>query len=99
MAKLITIFWRDIPIQIIAKRGRDSVKVQLSARFREAVDRAAMRAGKGSSDAYLAEWRREPRECSSDLSAEAQAEAALLEARYSDEQLERLIKSGGTQQS
>jgi hypothetical protein len=30
--------------------------VQLSQRFQEAVDRAAMRAGKGSSDAYLADW-------------------------------------------
>ncbi len=99
MAKLITVFWRDIPVQIIAKRGRDRVKVRLSARFREAVDRAAMRAGKGSSNAYLGEWRRKPRECSSDLSAEAQAEAALLEAGYSDDQLARLIKSGGARQS
>lgn len=98
MAKLITVFWRDIPVQIIAKRGRDSVKVQLSARFQHAVDRAAMRAGKGSSNAYLAEWRREPRVCSDDLAAEAEAEAARLEAQYSDEQLERLIKSGGARQ-
>ncbi|MFQ6022151.1 MAG: virulence factor [Acidiferrobacterales bacterium] len=98
MAKLITVFWRDIPVQIIAKRGRESVKVALSSRFQKAVDRAAMRAGKGSSDLYLAEWRREPRRCGDDLSAEAEAEAARLEARYSDEQLERLIKSGGAQQ-
>jgi len=56
MASLIVISWRDIPAQVIAKRGRETVKVQLSARFEEAVDRAAMRAGKGSSDAYLADW-------------------------------------------
>ena len=30
MAKLITVFWRDIPAQVIAKRGRDSTKVRLS---------------------------------------------------------------------
>ncbi len=99
MAKLITVFWRDIPLQVIAKRGRESAKVVLSPRFQQAVDRAAMRAGKGSSDAYLAEWRREPRECGDDLSAEAGAEAARLESSYSDEQLQRLVKAGGKERA
>jgi Virulence factor len=96
MADLIIISWRDIPAQVIVKRGRETAKVQLSARFQEAVDRAAMRAGKGSSDAYLADWKRsEPRPCGEDLNAEAAAEAARLEARYTDEDLERLIRSKG----
>jgi hypothetical protein len=96
MASLILISWRDIPAQVIVKRGRETAKVQLSARFQEAVDRAAMRAGKGSSDAYLADWKRsEPRPCGEDLNAEAAAEAARLEARYTDEDLERLIRSKG----
>src|SRR5258708_11688032 len=56
MGSLIVISWRDIRAQVIVKRGRESAKVQLSHRFQEAVDRAAMRAGKGSSDAYLADW-------------------------------------------
>ena len=68
----------------------------LSARFQEAVDRAAMRAGRGSSDAYLADWRRSaPRPCGDDLQAEAAAAAADIEARYSDEDLERLIRAKG----
>ena len=54
----IDILWRDIPSQVLVKRGRDRGKYMLSARFQEAVDRAAMRAGKGGSDAYLEEWRR-----------------------------------------
>ena len=58
MASLIVISWRDVPAQVIVKRGRETAKVQLSPRFQEAVDRAAMRAGKGSSDAYLADWQR-----------------------------------------
>ena len=58
MASLIIISWRDIPAQVVVKRGRETAKVQLSPRFQEAVDRAAMRAGKGSSDAYLADWKR-----------------------------------------
>ena len=96
MASLIVISWRDIPAQVIVKRGREASKVQLSARFQEAVDRAAMRAGKGSSEAYLADWRRSaPRSVGEDLAAEAAAEAARLEAKYSDEDLERLIRTKG----
>src|SRR5450755_3748564 len=95
MASLIVISWRDIPAQVIAKRGRETVKVQLAARFQEAVDRAAMRASKGSSDAYLADWRRTPRTCGDDLNAEAAAEAARLEALYSDADLERVIRAKG----
>jgi Virulence factor len=96
MASLIIISWRDIPAQVIVKRGRETSKVQLSQRFQEAVDRAAMRAGKGSSDAYLADWQRSvPRDCGEDLQAAAAAEAARLEASYSDEDLERLIRAKG----
>lgn len=97
MAKLITVYWRDIPSQVIVKRGRDAAKVQLSARFQTAIDRAAMRAGKGTSEAYLADWRRVPRECGSDLRAEAESEAARLEEAYSDEALEKMVKAGGVE--
>ena len=90
MASLIIISWRDIPAQVVVKRGRETAKVQLSPRFQEAVDRAAMRAGKGSSDAYLADWKRsEARPCGDDLQAEVAGEAARIEARYTDEELER----------
>jgi hypothetical protein len=96
VSSLIIISWRDIPAQVIVKRGREAAKVQLTHRFQEAVDRAAMRAGKGSSDAYLADWQRSaPRPCGEDLQAEAAAEAARIEARYTDEHLERLIRSKG----
>ena len=95
MAKLITVFWRDIPSQVIAKRGRESAKVPLSERFQKAIDRAAMRAGKGRSEAYMEHWRREPRACGNDLSAEAEAEASRLESQYSDKTLESIVKAGG----
>ena len=45
MPKLILISWRDIPSQIIGRRGRETAKVLLTPRFQEAIDRAAMRAG------------------------------------------------------
>jgi hypothetical protein len=96
MAALIVISWRDVPAQVIVKRGRDVAKVPLSARFQEAVDRAAMRAGRGSSEAYLEDWRRSaPRPCGDDLQAEAAAAAADIEARYTDDDLERLIRAKG----
>ena len=96
MAKLIVVRWRDIPAQVIVKNGRESAKVQLSERFQVAIDRAAMRAGKGSSDAYLEDWRRQPpRDCGSDLQAEAAAEAQRIEASFSDEALESLVRAKG----
>jgi hypothetical protein len=96
MAHLSIISWRDIPAQVVVRRGRETAKVQLSARFQEAVDRAAMRAGRGASDAYLADWRRsEARPCGDDIHAEAAAEAERIEARFTDLQLEELIRSKG----
>lgn len=93
--KLITVYWRDIPAQVIAKKGRTSAKVQLSERFQIAIDRAAMRAGKGSSDHYLEDWRRDSRSCSDDLEAEAQAEATRLEAEFTADYLEKITKNSG----
>jgi len=96
MASLSIIYWRDIPAQVVVRRGRETAKVVLSERFQEAVDRAAMRAGRGTSNAYLADWKRsDPRPCGEDLQAEAAAEAARLEAAFTDEALEALIRSKG----
>ena len=96
MATLSIISWRDIPAQVVGRRGRETAKAPLSARFQEAIDRAAMRAGRGSSNAYLADWKRsEPKPCSDDIESEVAAEAARLEARFSDEALERLIRAKG----
>lgn len=94
-AKLITVYWRDIPAQVIAKKGRESAKVMLSARFQEAIDRAAMRAGKGGSDAYMSEWRRDPQECGDNLQAEVDAAAERIEQAWSDEDLEAITRSRG----
>jgi hypothetical protein len=94
-ARLITVYWRDIPAQVMAKKGRESAKVMLSPRFQEAIDRAAMRAGRGSSDAYLADWRRESGECGDDIRAEVERVAAEIEAAWSDEDLDTLARAKG----
>ena len=58
MTKSTIIFWRDIPSQVVVKQGRTSAKAQLSKRFMEAIDKAAMRAGRQGSKEYLEDWRR-----------------------------------------
>ena len=95
MAKLITMFWRDIPSQVVAKRRGDVVKVKLSNRFQAAIHRAAMRAGKGGSELYLSQWRRESRPCRGELDEQARREVEGLEARYTNELLEQMVKDKG----
>ena len=100
MAKLITLYWRDIPAQVIAERGRgrkrEQAKIELPRRFSVAIDAAAMRDGMGSTDDYLSEWRRsEPRECGDDLNAEAVRRAAALGDEYTSEILRALVENGG----
>jgi hypothetical protein len=95
MAKLITVYWRDIPAQVIAKAGRKTAKVQLSQRFLDAIDMAAMRAGKGSTDEYLEDWRREQVECGDDLDAEAKAAADKLEQQFEPAVLQQFVKDHG----
>src|SRR5215813_6778411 len=96
MAQLTVVYWRDIPAQVIVKKGRDTAKVQLNERFEKAIDRAAMRANLRDTDSYLAEWRRAaPTDCGADLEAEAAAAAARLEAEYPDDRLTRLVAAGG----
>lgn len=95
MAKLITVFWRDIPAQVTAKAGRKTAKIQLPDRFQEAIDMAAMRAGKGSTDEYLEDWRREQRECDNDLQAVVDQEAANINETFTTEFLQQVVKNKG----
>ena len=95
MGRLTVIYWRDIPAQVIGQQGRRRHRQELPARFATAIDRAAMRAGRGSSSAYLDDWRRETRPCSGDLAAAVRAEAARLEALFPAARLESVVKAGG----
>lgn len=95
MAKLITIYWRDIPAQVVGRAGRNNFKKELEPRFAKAIDRAAMRAGRGSSDAYLADWRRETEMVSGDIEALVAERVAGLQAQFDDETLEAAVKAGG----
>jgi len=96
MADLIVVYWRDIPAQVIVKKGRATAKRELSLRFTEAIDMCAMRSGAAETDDYLAEWRKgDPTPVSDDLDAEADKAAADLEAAYPKERLVALVHAGG----
>ena len=99
MGKLITVFWRDIPSHIIFKTKSGKFKKQMSPRFAEAIDRAAMRAGKGSSDAYMADWRREIVKIKTDdPQSIVDQEIELLEQMFSNDLLEKTVKSKGNKE-
>jgi len=90
------VYWRDIPAQVIVKAGRTSAKRELSQRFQEAIDLAAMRGKAIDTDDYLADWRRgDAVPCSNDLDTEAETLANTLEASYDDERIAALVKAYG----
>ena len=96
MADLIIVYWRDIPAQVIVRKGRQNARRELSLRFTEAIDMCAMRVGASESEAYLAEWRKgDPVPVSDDLETEADRALAEIEATYDRERLVALVKAEG----
>lgn len=96
MPEVTIVYWRDIPAQVIVGKGRRGSKRQLSERFEQAIDRAAMKVNAKDSDAYLAEWRRAaPFEVEGDPDAVADAEAARLEAEFDQDRIKALIANDG----
>ena len=96
MPELVIVRWRAIPAQVLVRAGRRTARRQLSDRFQEAIDRAAMRAKLTGTDAYLDEWKRDsPVPCGEDLEAEAQAAADRLEAAYDAAALRALVGALG----
>ena len=96
MADLIIVYWRDIPAQVIVKKGRQAAKRELPLRFTEAIDMCAMRVGARDTDAYLAEWRKAaPVTVEGEDEAVAAAEAARIDREYDTERLKALIANEG----
>ncbi len=58
MAKYSIMYWQEIPSLVEARAGRDKAKRQLSERFQELIDMAAMRRKLDGSDDYLLHWRK-----------------------------------------
>ncbi|NRB00383.1 MAG: virulence factor [Rhodobacteraceae bacterium] len=96
MALITIVYWRDIPAQVIAGKGRRGVKKPLPERFEQAIDRAAMKVGAKDADAYLAEWRKaEPIEISGTDADVVDAEVARIDAEYTPDRLKALIANDG----
>lgn len=96
MPEVTIVYWRDIPAQVIVGKGRRGSKKQLSERFEQAIDRAAMKTGARDTDSYLAEWRKaDPYEVEGEPDAVAESEAARLETEYDTARLKALIDAGG----
>ncbi|WP_172295711.1 virulence factor [Pseudoruegeria sp. HB172150] len=96
MAQITIVYWRDIPAQVIAGKGRRGAKAVLPERFEQAIDRAAMKAGARDTDAYLAEWRKgEPYEVEGADADVAASEIARLDAEYDAARLKALIDNDG----
>ena len=103
MAHIITVFWRDIPAQVVAEEGRGrnrkQAKVELEKRFLIAIDSAAMKSGADNTDDYLNDWRRsKPETISGSLEFEADKLRQTLEKKYSNAVLKALISNGGYKQ-
>ena len=99
-AKLVTIWWRDIPTQVNAQLGRTRYQAVLPRRFQRAVDEAAMVAELTQASDYVAEWRRESEtlvtsDSPETLQAAADAAAARFEVEYSRERLSLIAANSG----
>lgn len=94
MAEYQITYWQNIPSMVSARAGRrERAKAELSERFQQAIDEAAMRAGLIGTDAYLEQWRRgdwQARE--GDVEEVAAAVAAELEAEFTPERLAKLLR-------
>lgn len=92
------VYWRDIPAQVRARAGRQRATRPLAERFQQAIDVAAMRAGKSGTDDYLAEWVTRPAgERQEEPEQAVEALAAEIERTYTPERLSLLAANGGLQ--
>jgi hypothetical protein len=96
MADLVVVYWKDIPAQVKARSGRQTARRELSPRFAEAIDRAAMRSGEKDQDAYLAQWRTgDPVAVDGDLQQAVDSICLSLEAEWNDARLSAAVANGG----
>ena len=96
MADLVIVYWRDIPAQVLVGRGRRAEKRQLSERFEQAIDRAAMKSGAAGTDEYLNEWRKsDPITVEGDAENVANEWLSKIENEYPDSKLRELINNDG----
>ena len=95
MAQLKVIYWRDIPGRVVIREGRRSSRLNLSARFMHAIERAAYRLKKKQADAMFEPWHNIDQLIDCDVHLQARSLVAQLEKEYTQEVLETLIRASG----
>lgn len=96
MPQVTILYWRDIPAQVIAGKGRAASKRPLTERFEKAIDRCAMKVGARDGDLYLAQWRKAATLQAGESPEEAAQNCAeRIERVYDAERLRALIASDG----
>ena len=97
--ELIVIAWRDIPAQVNGGSGENKCQRILPHRFHQAIDRAAMKAGKKTAGEYVAEWRRIkvalPADFDGDFETAAKAQAERLDNEFPTARLKLWVETGG----
>ena len=95
MAQLKIVFWRDIPGQVVIRQGRRSTRLRLPSRFSRAIERAAYRLKKKQQDALFEPWHDVTQPFNGDVKQQAEALLRHLDAHYTEEVLETLIRANG----
>ena len=95
MAQLKIVFWRDIPGQVVIRRGRRSTRLRLPPRFSRAIERAAYRLKKKQQDALFEPWHDVAQPFSGNVEQQAEELLRSLDKYYTDEVLETLIRANG----
>ena len=96
MGQLKIVYWRDIPGQVVIRDGGRSKRLRLPTRFMRAIERAAYRLKKQQQDALFEPWHdvAQPLD-GDDIGSQAQRLMQQLDAHYTDEVLETLIRASG----
>lgn len=97
MAKYRVIYWKHIPLVVIASENGEQARVSLSGRFQVAVDAFAMAEGLMDDSSYSAGFRKGPWDERKGLPEEvARAVAAELEAAHPKIEIPRRKKRKST---
>jgi peptidyl-tRNA hydrolase len=99
VAQLKVVYWRDIPGRVVIRQGRNSTRLNLSARFMHAIERAAYRLKKKQNDAMFEPWHDVDQPVQGDVRLQAQSLLQQLEEQYTQEVLENLIRASGVDES
>ena len=99
MAQLKVIYWRDIPGRVVVRESRRSTRLNLSARFMHAIERAAYRLKKKQADAMFEPWHDVAQTLDGDIHVQARSLVQQFEEQYTQEVLETLIRASGVDET